>query len=86
MLIPVARPHSQVLVNSSLLVAPKASGKSLDKQFSDLLEDYNVRLMRIDQRYPLGNPDRPDWIEAHRRNGIARIKEIIQKRGSPNDL
>jgi hypothetical protein len=50
---------------------------SLEHQVNDYLIIYNAGLLEIDRKYPLGDPERPEWIIAHRKNAVKRLKGII---------
>jgi hypothetical protein len=52
--------------------------RSLDGQLNDFLINYDARLIEIDQKYPLGDKERVEWLIAHRKNGLKRIKEICE--------
>jgi hypothetical protein len=52
--------------------------KTIPGQLDDFLIAYDSRLIDIDQKYPLGNRERQEWIETHRANGLRRILEIVR--------
>jgi|GEM_PF-5948796 len=55
----------------------QAKTVSLETQLNDYLVDYNVRLIEIEHKYPLGNKERAEWLLAHRKNGVKRLMEIV---------
>jgi hypothetical protein len=52
----------------------------LASRLNDYLIAYDARLLEIDYKYPPGNPERLDWLTAHRKNGVKRIEEIMQEK------
>jgi hypothetical protein len=52
----------------------------LNARLDEYLVDYDARLIEIDHKYPFGNPERPEWLIAHRKNGIKRIGELLLAR------
>ncbi len=50
-------------------------------QLKNYLIAYDARLIEIDKKYPFGNPDRSGWLLAHRKNGLKRIRQIVQAPG-----
>jgi hypothetical protein len=58
-----------------------APAVSIETQLNQFLIDYDVRLIEIDYRYPLGHKDRADWLVAHRKNGVKRLMEIMGGKG-----
>jgi hypothetical protein len=51
--------------------------RHIDSVLGRYLSDYGAGLIIIDHKYPLGDKERPEWIEAHEKNGVKRIKEIM---------
>ena len=62
--------------------APKLTKPiSVEAQLNNYLIDYDVRLMEIERRYPIGDKDRAEWLLAHRCNGVKHILEITGGKG-----
>ena len=57
--------------------APPGYKKRLDTRLYDFLVDYNAGLMWIDRKYTLEDPNRHERLEAHKKNGVKRLMEII---------
>jgi hypothetical protein len=47
------------------------------QQLQDYLINYNARMIEIDIKYPLGHPERPEWLEVHQKQGVKRILQIV---------
>ncbi len=50
----------------------------LASELNKYLIAYGARLIEIDHKYPFGDPERWQWLIAHRRNGVKRLRQILQ--------
>lgn len=53
---------------------------SLYQRLEGFLISYGAQLMEIDRNHPLGDPERPAYLEAHRRAGLRTLDTICNTR------
>ena len=51
--------------------------KTREEILEEYLVTYGARLLELAQRYPLGDSQRPEWFEVHRRCGLERLKRLL---------
>jgi hypothetical protein len=54
--------------------------QSTFEQLKDYLINYNARMIEIDIKYPLGHPERTEWLEVHQKQGVKRIMQIVAEK------